>query len=83
MTGVNIDRLHPCQTTPMYRDHRVVESLGLTYACHYPSKVSEMRIEITQRHTHAITIDRKIHSCIQPLTDSSLPNLDLNLPLSV
>lgn len=35
--GVNIDRLHPYQCTPDYRQHRVVESLGMTYICHYPS----------------------------------------------
>lgn len=35
--AVNIDRFHPYQTTPNYRDHRVVESLGMVYKCHYPS----------------------------------------------
>eukprot|EP01080_Neovahlkampfia_damariscottae_P006234 gene6234-10240_t len=37
VTGINIDRLHPYQSTPSYRDHRVVESLGMVYKCHYPS----------------------------------------------
>eukprot|EP00746_Dinoflagellata_sp_MGD_P132392 gnl/MRDRNA2_/MRDRNA2_66110_c0_seq1.p1 gnl/MRDRNA2_/MRDRNA2_66110_c0~~gnl/MRDRNA2_/MRDRNA2_66110_c0_seq1.p1 ORF type:complete len:827 (-),score=145.48 gnl/MRDRNA2_/MRDRNA2_66110_c0_seq1:287-2563(-) len=36
VTGMNIDRLHKYQSNPEYRSHRVVESLGLTYACHYP-----------------------------------------------
>lgn len=37
VTGCNIDRLHPYQTTPLYRSHRVVESLGMVYKTHYPS----------------------------------------------
>ncbi len=38
ITGMNIDRLHPYQNTPEYRRHRTVESLGLVYACHYPTR---------------------------------------------
>uniref|UniRef100_A0A7S4DPZ3 Uncharacterized protein n=1 Tax=Lotharella globosa TaxID=91324 RepID=A0A7S4DPZ3_9EUKA len=38
VTGMNIDRLHPYQANPMYRQHRVVESLGMVYQCHYPYK---------------------------------------------
>jgi 4-methylaminobutanoate oxidase (formaldehyde-forming) len=37
VTGMDIDRLHPYQTTPSYRRDRTVESLGLVYACHYPT----------------------------------------------
>jgi len=36
-TGINIDRLHRYQANPEYRAHRVVESLGMVYKCHYPS----------------------------------------------
>jgi heterotetrameric sarcosine oxidase gamma subunit len=36
VTGMNIDRLHPYQSTPRYRATRTVESLGLVYQCHYP-----------------------------------------------
>jgi glycine cleavage system aminomethyltransferase T/glycine/D-amino acid oxidase-like deaminating enzyme len=38
VTGMNIDRLHPYQTTPEYRATRTVESLGLVYQCHYPGR---------------------------------------------
>ena len=38
VTGMNIDRLHPYQTNPEYRRTRTVESLGLVYQCHYPTR---------------------------------------------
>ena len=38
VTGFNIDRLHRYQSNPEYRRHRTVESLGLVYKCHYPTK---------------------------------------------
>ncbi len=38
ITGMNIDRLHPYQSNPEYRRTRTVESLGMVYACHYPTK---------------------------------------------
>lgn len=38
ITGMNIDRLHPYQSNPEYRRTRTVESLGLVYQCHYPTK---------------------------------------------
>ena len=38
VTGINIDRLHPYQTTPDYRRVRTVESLGMVYQCHYPNR---------------------------------------------
>ncbi|HEX9259937.1 MAG TPA: FAD-dependent oxidoreductase, partial [Acidimicrobiales bacterium] len=38
VTGFNIDRLHPYQATPEYRRTRTVESLGLVYQCHYPTR---------------------------------------------
>jgi len=37
VTGINIDRMHKYQSNPLYRGHRVVESLGMVYNCHYPS----------------------------------------------
>jgi len=36
VTGMNIDRLEPYQSTPDYRATRTVESLGKVYATHYP-----------------------------------------------
>jgi glycine cleavage system aminomethyltransferase T/glycine/D-amino acid oxidase-like deaminating enzyme len=41
VTGMNIDRLHPYQRTPEYRKTRTVESLGMVYKCHYPTKSPE------------------------------------------
>lgn len=41
VTGFNIDRLHKYQANPEYRAHRVVESLGNVYKCHYPNKGME------------------------------------------
>nr|MCU0265073.1 FAD-dependent oxidoreductase [Actinomycetes bacterium] len=38
VTGLHIDRLHAYQTTPEYRATRTVESLGMVYACHYPTR---------------------------------------------
>ncbi len=38
VTGFNIDRLHPYQATPEYRRMRTVESLGMVYQCHYPTR---------------------------------------------
>jgi 4-methylaminobutanoate oxidase (formaldehyde-forming) len=38
VTGMNIDRLHPYQANREYLSHRVVESLGKVYKCHYPNE---------------------------------------------
>jgi 4-methylaminobutanoate oxidase (formaldehyde-forming) len=38
VTGFNIDRLHPYQAEPEYRRTRTVESLGMVYQCHYPTR---------------------------------------------
>ncbi|MCU0686885.1 MAG: FAD-dependent oxidoreductase [Polyangiaceae bacterium] len=38
VTGMNIDRLHPYQSNPAYRRTRTVESLGMVYQCHYPTR---------------------------------------------
>ena len=35
---MNIDRLHPYQANPEYRATRTVESLGMVYQCHYPTR---------------------------------------------
>ncbi|MEA1902924.1 MAG: FAD-dependent oxidoreductase [Actinomycetota bacterium] len=41
VTGFNIDRLHPYQAEPEYRRTRTVESLGMVYQCHYPTRSME------------------------------------------
>lgn len=38
ITGMNIDRLHAYQSTREYRRTRTVESLGMVYQCHYPTR---------------------------------------------
>jgi heterotetrameric sarcosine oxidase gamma subunit len=38
VTGMNVDRLHSYQTNPEYRRARTVESLGMVYRCHYPTR---------------------------------------------
>ena len=38
VTGMNIDRLHRYQANPEYRRTRTVESLGMVYQCHYPTR---------------------------------------------
>jgi 4-methylaminobutanoate oxidase (formaldehyde-forming) len=38
VTGFNIDRLHVYQATREYRRTRTVESLGMVYQCHYPTR---------------------------------------------
>ena len=38
VTGFHIDRLHAYQSNPEYRRTRTVESLGMVYQCHYPTR---------------------------------------------
>ena len=38
VTGMNIDRLPTYQANPEYRRTRTVESLGMVYQCHYPTR---------------------------------------------
>jgi 4-methylaminobutanoate oxidase (formaldehyde-forming) len=40
-TLINVDRFHPYQCNPEYRKTRVVETLGLVYRRHYPTRVPE------------------------------------------
>ena len=41
VTGINVDRFHPYQCNPEYRRTRVVETLGLVYRRHYPTRVPQ------------------------------------------
>ncbi|MFO0762374.1 MAG: FAD-dependent oxidoreductase [Byssovorax sp.] len=38
VTAMNIDRLQPYQANPEYRRTRTVESLGMVFQCHYPTR---------------------------------------------
>ncbi|MHB1129899.1 MAG: GcvT family protein [Ilumatobacteraceae bacterium] len=39
VTAIHPDRFHPYQSNPEYRRTRTVESLGMTYQCHYPNRM--------------------------------------------
>ncbi|MFT5431514.1 MAG: glycine cleavage system aminomethyltransferase T/glycine [Myxococcota bacterium] len=41
VTQMNIDRFHPYQCNPDYLRTRVVETLGLVYKCHYPTRTPQ------------------------------------------
>jgi glycine cleavage system aminomethyltransferase T/glycine/D-amino acid oxidase-like deaminating enzyme len=41
VTAIHIDRLRPAQANPEYRRTRTVESLGMVYQCHYPTRSME------------------------------------------
>ena len=41
VTAFDIDRLHVHQANPEYRRTRTVESLGMVYQCHYPTRSME------------------------------------------
>jgi len=41
VTAMNIDRLQPYQMNPEYRRLRTVESLGMVYQCHYPTRTAQ------------------------------------------
>jgi 4-methylaminobutanoate oxidase (formaldehyde-forming) len=41
VTGFHIDRLHRYQSNPEYRRVRTVESLGMVYQVHYPTRTPE------------------------------------------
>jgi glycine cleavage system aminomethyltransferase T/glycine/D-amino acid oxidase-like deaminating enzyme len=38
VTGIHIDRLHRYQANVEYRRTRTIESLGMVYQCHYPTR---------------------------------------------
>ena len=38
VSAFNIDRLHPYQANPLYRAHRVPETLARVYECHLPNQ---------------------------------------------
>lgn len=65
VTGFNIDRLHKYQANPEYRAHRVIESLGRVYKCHYPSqtlktarnaKLSPLHNRLQQKNPYFISV---------------------------
>ncbi len=53
VTGFNIDRLHVYQTNPEYRRTRTVESLGMVYQCHYPTRSMQTARGVKTSPIHA------------------------------
>ncbi len=41
ITGINLDRFHAYQCNPEYRKTRVVETLGMVYRRHYPTRTPQ------------------------------------------
>jgi 4-methylaminobutanoate oxidase (formaldehyde-forming) len=58
VTGMNIDRLHPVQSTPHYRRTRTVESLGMVYQCHYPHRSLQTARGAKRSPIHDRLVDR-------------------------
>ncbi len=58
VTGFNIDRLHPYQANPEYRRTRTVESLGMVYQCHYPTRSMQTARGVKQSAIHHRLVDR-------------------------
>ncbi|MCG6921113.1 MAG: FAD-dependent oxidoreductase, partial [Acidobacteria bacterium] len=52
ITGFNIDRLHWYQNNPEYRRQRTVESLGLVYKHHYPTRSPETARDVKKSPFH-------------------------------
>ena len=52
VTGMNIDRLHPYQATADYRAARTVESLGMVYQCHYPTRTMQTARDVKTSPLH-------------------------------
>ena len=53
VTGFNIDRLHTYQCNPEYRRTRTVESLGMVYQCHYPTRSMQTARGVKTSPVHA------------------------------
>ena len=52
VSGFNIDRLHVYQATPEYRRTRTVESLGMVYQCHYPTRSMQTARNVKRSPLH-------------------------------
>ncbi|HUH01890.1 MAG TPA: FAD-dependent oxidoreductase [Kofleriaceae bacterium] len=61
VTGFNIDRLHGYQANPEYRRTRTVESLGMVYQCHYPTRSMQTARGAKQSALHDRLVARRAH----------------------
>ena len=58
VTGFNIDRLHTYQANPEYRRTRTVESLGMVYQCHYPTRSMQTARDVKRSAIHDRLVGR-------------------------
>lgn len=61
VTGFNIDRLHGYQANPEYRRTRTVESLGMVYQCHYPTRSMQTARGAKQSALHDRLVAQRAH----------------------
>ena len=61
ITGFNIDRLHAYQANPQYRAERTVESLGMVYAAHYPSRSMQSARGVKRSPIHDRLVENRAY----------------------
>jgi len=61
VTGFDIARLHPYQANPDYRRTRTVESLGMVYQCHYPTRSLQTARGAKRSALHDRLVARRAH----------------------
>ena len=61
VTGIHIDRVHPWQATPEYRRTRTVESLGLVYRAHYPTRSMQTARDVLRSPLHERLVAHGAH----------------------
>ena len=57
VTGIDVARLHPYQTTPDYRRARTAESLGMVYKAHYPTRSPRTARGVKRSPVHERLVD--------------------------
>ncbi len=61
ITGFNIDRLQAYQANPQYRAERTVESLGMVYAAHYPSRSMQSARGVKRSPIHDRLVEQRAY----------------------
>jgi glycine cleavage system aminomethyltransferase T/glycine/D-amino acid oxidase-like deaminating enzyme len=59
ITPINVDRFHPYQCNPEYRKTRVVETLGMVYRRHYPTRVPQAARDCKRSPFHDRLLDER------------------------
>lgn len=57
VSGINVNRFHPCQRNPKYLDDRLVEVLGKMYESHYPNLGMNKARNVKQSVLHERLLD--------------------------